>query len=230
MRRQVVSTMHNKWTYHFPPPPFWGVRVTPGLWPLLWKYMQSLHFSLIPRAMLLKDFTSGRSNMLDWSRVRSQWASGPLCWNLVGSLSLHTIKRVSKDFFSNQYLCYLNARIWDFRAKWGQDLGLKTCAECGKVVCREQPPGLLDWGKIWVGIYAWGTLFGTLYKNWNTGTGTCPLLCLCICTSSITILFPWTFCNSFPESYQWPFPGHIGMLMFTAILNHYCFQKGSYTL
>ena len=133
----------------FPPPPhFWGVRVNPGLWPFLWKYMQSLHFSLIPRAMLLKDFTSGSSNMLDWSRVRSHWASSPLCWNLVDSLSLHTIKRGPKGFFPNQYLCYLNARIWDFRAKWGQDLGLKACTECGKVVCWKQPPGSLDWGKI----------------------------------------------------------------------------------
>lgn len=156
MTRQVVSTMHNKWTYHSPPsfPHSGGVRVTPGLWPFLWKYMQSLHFSLIPRAMLLKDFTSGSSNMLDWSRVRSHWASSPLCWNLVDSLSLHTIKRVPKGFFFNQYLSYLNARIWDFRAKWGQDLGLKACTECGKVVCRKQPLGLLDWGKIWVGIHA----------------------------------------------------------------------------
>ena len=112
------------------------------------------HWSQDQWEMLPKDFTSGSSNMLDWSRVRSHWASSPLCWNLVDSLSLHTIKRGPKGFFPNQYLCYLSARIWDFRAKWGKDLGLKACTERGKVVCRKQPLGLLDWGKIWVGIHA----------------------------------------------------------------------------
>ena len=154
MRRQVVSTMHNKWTYQSPHPFWGGWGSLQACDPLLWKYMQSLHFSLIPRAMLLKYFTSGRSNMLDWSRVKSYWASGPPGWNLVGSLSLHFIKRVTKGFFPKQYSHYLNARIWDFRAKRGQDLGLKACTECGKVVCRKQPPGLLDWGKTWVGIHA----------------------------------------------------------------------------
>ena len=144
--------------------------------------------------------------------------------------------------FPKQYLHHSIARIWDFKAKWGQDLGLNACTECGKVGCRKQPSGLLDWDKIWVGIHAWRTLFGTLYKNWNTETGTCPLLCLLRKSQrwwyDSTYPYPYlhklynstiapTFCNSFPESYQYPFPGDIGMLMFTAMLNHYCFQKGS---
>ena len=98
------------------------------------------------------------SSNLQWMfYFKNQWASGTLRCSWLTYLLDHWYKRVLNRFLGIRDFPYLRLRIRDYKAKSGQDSGLKVCPWVARVVgCQKQ-----KWD------YGIARNFGSWLRDWR---------------------------------------------------------------